>query len=100
MLEAKMAEVLHHERIRLLVGAEVESALGYYGNFVVRVRQKARYVDPATCIGCGACYPVCPVEVASEFDEGLSRRKAIYVPYSGALPNVPVLDRDHCLHFT
>ena len=99
MLEAKMAEVLHHERIRLLVGAEVESLLGYFGNFIVRVRQKARYVNPTTCIGCGACYPPCPVEVASEFDQGLSRRKAIYLPYPGALPNVPVLDREHCLHF-
>jgi heterodisulfide reductase subunit A len=99
MLEAKMAEVLHHERIRLLTGAEVESVLGYFGNFIVRVRHQARYVNPATCIGCGACYPSCPVEVASEFDQGLSRRKAIFVPYPGALPNVPVLDREHCLHF-
>lgn len=100
MLEAKMAAVLHHERIRLLVGAQVEEVLGYFGNFVARVRRRASYVNPETCIGCGACYPACPVEVTSEFDVGLSQRKAIYVPYPGALPNVPVLDREHCLHFT
>jgi len=40
------------------------------------------------------------VEVDSEFDEGLTKRKAVYVAYSGALPNVPVIDRDVCLHFT
>ncbi|MBI5500424.1 MAG: CoB--CoM heterodisulfide reductase iron-sulfur subunit A family protein [Deltaproteobacteria bacterium] len=100
MLEPKLDAVLHDERIRVLTNAEVESVRGDYGNFLVKVRRKARYVNMQNCIGCGACYPACPVEVASEFDEGLGRRKAIYVPFRGSLPNVPIIDREHCLHFT
>jgi heterodisulfide reductase subunit A len=100
MLEPKLDEVLHDERIQVLTNAEVESVLGDYGNFIVTVKKKARYVNLETCIGCGACYPACPVEATNDFDEGLSARKAIYVSHSGALPNVPIIDRDICLHFT
>jgi len=100
MLEPKLDELLHDERIQVMTHAEVEEVLGYYGNFIVRVKRKARYVNLATCIGCGACYGICPVEAPNEFDEGLSTRKAIYVSHTGALPNVPVIDRDICLHFT
>ncbi|MBW2522903.1 MAG: CoB--CoM heterodisulfide reductase iron-sulfur subunit A family protein [Deltaproteobacteria bacterium] len=100
MLEPKMDRVLHDEHIQLSTLTEIESVLGYYGNFIVTARKRARYVNPATCIGCGACYPACPVTVDSEFDEGLQKRKAVYVAYPGALPNVPVIDREACLHFT
>ncbi|MBI4703087.1 MAG: CoB--CoM heterodisulfide reductase iron-sulfur subunit A family protein [Deltaproteobacteria bacterium] len=99
MLEPKLDALLHHERIRVMTYAEIESVLGYYGNFVVKIRKKARYVSMQNCIGCAACYPLCPVDVPSAFDEGLGKRKAIYVPFRGALPNVPVIDREHCLHF-
>ncbi len=99
MLEPKLDEVLHDERIQVLTNAEVESVLGYYGNFIVTVKKKARYVSLENCIGCGACYPACPVEAPNDFDKGLSPRKAIYVSHSGALPNVPIIDRDICLHF-
>jgi heterodisulfide reductase subunit A len=37
--------------------------------------------------------------VASEFDEGLGKRKAIYVPFPQAVPSRPVIDRDHCTYF-
>jgi heterodisulfide reductase subunit A len=33
---------------------------GYIGNFKVRIRKKARYVDVAKCTGCGLCWNVCP----------------------------------------
>jgi heterodisulfide reductase subunit A len=37
--------------------------------------------------------------VKNEFDYNLSDRKAIYVPYTGALPNVPVIDQNKCIRF-
>jgi len=37
--------------------------------------------------------------VKNEFDYNLSNRKAIYVPYTGALPNVPVIDKNKCIRF-
>ena len=47
----------------------------------------------------GLCYGKCPVKVDSEFDLGLGKRKAIYVPFPQAVPNVPVIDRENCLYF-
>ncbi len=94
-----MDKVLHDDNISVITFSEVEEVLGYYGNFTVRVRKKARYVNPDTCLGCELCFEACPVEVPNEFNEGLSKRKAIYIPYAGAVPNVGVIDRKHCLHF-
>ena len=99
MLEPKMDEVLHHENIELLTCSEIQEVLGFLGNFVVRIKKNASFVDQNKCLGCGACYEQCPIKVKNEFDYSLSERKAIYVPYAGALPNVPVLDQRCCLRF-
>jgi heterodisulfide reductase subunit A len=99
MIEPKMDEILHHENIELLTCSEVKEVLGFLGNFTVKIRKRAGYVDREKCIGCGACYEPCPVKVKNEHDYNLSDRKAIYVPYTGALPNVPVIDEEYCLRF-
>jgi heterodisulfide reductase subunit A2 len=97
MLEPRMDEILHDENIEFLTCSEVQEVLGFLGNFSVKIRKRAAYVDKEKCIGCGACYDACPVKVKNEFDYNLSERKAIYVPYTGALPNVPVIDEGNCL---
>lgn len=99
VLDPILDEVLHNEHIELLTLSEVVEVLGFYGNFIVKVKKKARFVDNKTCIGCGACFEVCPVKVKNEYNEGLDDRKAIYIPYAGALPNVAVIDRKNCLQF-
>jgi heterodisulfide reductase subunit A len=92
-------KVLHDERIEVLTYSSVQEVLGFYGNFVVKVNKKARCVDTSTCIGCEACLEVCPVKVSNEYNEGLDERRAIYIPYPGALPNLAVIDKDHCLRW-
>jgi heterodisulfide reductase subunit A2 len=99
MLEPKMDEILHDENIELLPCSEVQEVLGFVGNFVAKIKKNARFVDNNKCLGCGACYDVCPVKIRNEFDYNLSERHAIYVPYVGALPNVPVIDKKNCLRF-
>jgi heterodisulfide reductase subunit A len=99
VLAPLMYEFLHHEQIELLTLSEVLGVAGFYGNFTVRVKQRARLVNPAACVGCGLCLEACPVKVSNEFNEGLEERPAIFFPYGGALPAVPVLDKEHCLHF-
>jgi len=93
ILTPKMVAVGQHPDIRLLSYAEVEEVSGYVGNFKVRVRQKARYVDVGKCTGCGECVEECPAEVPSEFDLGLAQRKAIYRPFPQAVPNAFVIDK-------
>lgn len=98
VLDPLLDEVLHNERIELMTSSEVQEVLGFYGNFIIKVRKKAQFVDSKSCIGCGACLEVCPVKVRNEYNEGLDKRKAIYVPYPGSLPHVAVIDGAHCLH--
>jgi heterodisulfide reductase subunit A2 len=98
MLDPVLDEVLHNEHIELLTLSEVQEVLGFLGNFIVKVKKKSRLVDSSTCIGCGSCSEVCPVKVKNEYNEGLDYRKAIYIPYPGALPNVAVIDRKNCLN--
>jgi heterodisulfide reductase subunit A len=92
-------ELLQDKNINLLTLAEVEDVKGSFGNFTVKIHKKARYVDMKNCIGCDACFGPCPVSLKNEFEEGLSERKALYVPCAGALPNVPMIDTEHCLRF-
>jgi heterodisulfide reductase subunit A2 len=77
----------------------VTSIEGEEGNFSVSVKKSPRYVDMEKCIACGACEEKCPAKTADEFNEGLSKRKAIYVPYPQAVPLKYVIDADRCIYF-
>jgi heterodisulfide reductase subunit A len=61
-----MTQVGSHPYIELLTYSEIEEVSGYIGNFKVKVRKKARYVDEALCTGCGLCQTKCPWKVDSE----------------------------------
>ena len=99
MIAPKQQELLQNEGIELLTLSQVEAVQGSAGDFTVKVKKKARYVDLENCIGCNACFEPCPVEVDNEFEQGFSKRKAIYIPCAGALPNVPAIDTENCLRF-
>ncbi len=77
----------------LLSYSEVESVSGYVGNYQVRVRRKARYVDEAKCTGCGNCASVCPIEVSNPFDLGLSTRKAAYRFSAQSVPGAYAIEK-------
>ncbi len=94
-----MASVRSHENIELMTYSEVSNVSGFVGNFKVQIRQKPRYVDISKCTGCGTCQDKCPMKVDNEFDCGLGKRKAIYTPFPQAVPNVPVIDAEHCTYF-
>jgi heterodisulfide reductase subunit A len=102
MLEPLLGEVLHgevSENIELLTLSEVVGIVGFYGNFTVTIRQRPRHVDLKTCIGCQECIEPCPASMKNEFDCGLSARKAVSLPFQGALPNAPAIDEAACLRF-
>ncbi len=99
ILTPKMTLVGSHPYIELLTYSEVEEVSGYIGNFKVRIRKRARYVDEDKCTGCGLCQTKCPWKVDSEFEAGLGKRKAIYTPFPQAVPNTPVIDTEHCAYF-
>lgn len=99
ILTPKMVEVAQHKNIRLLTYSEVDEVSGSVGNFKVKIRKKASYVDHNLCTGCGVCYEKCPIKVDSDFEEGMGKRKAIYTPFPQAVPNKPIIDAQHCTFF-
>ncbi len=100
ILTPKMVSAGSHPNIELMTYSEVESVSGFVGNFKVKVRHKAKYVDHDKCTGCGTCMEKCPVKkIPSEFEQGLSNRRAIYTLFPQAVPNKPVIDREHCTYF-
>jgi len=99
ILTPKMVEVAQHPKITIYAYSEVEKVDGYVGNFTVTIRRKARSVDETRCTGCGVCMTRCPSNVPNEFDVGLGKRKAIYVPFPQAVPNKATIDREHCIYY-
>ncbi len=99
MLAPLEQDLLEEPNIHLRTLSRMIDLQGEKGRFKVKVHSDARFVSLENCIGCGACYDACPVSVPNEFEEGLSQRKAIYLPCAGALPNVPRIDPQQCLRF-
>jgi len=99
MVSPMQQEVLRNDLINVITLGEILSIEGSIGDFRVRIRKQASCVDPVACIGCAECWNACQVEISNSFEENLSSRKAISVPCAGALPNVPWIDREHCLRW-
>lgn len=100
ILTPRMVEVAQHPNITLYTYAELESLSGFIGNFEAKIRLKAKSIDESVCTGCGLCTTKCPQKkIPSEFNEGLGKRTAIYVPFPQAVPNKPVIDKEHCMHY-
>ncbi len=102
ILTPKMVDCASHPNIELLSYSEVEEIGGYIGNFDVKVRKKARYVDFDKCTGCGDCASECRVanRFPSEFDQGMGKRSAIYLPFPQAVPAKYTIDPDNCLYLS
>jgi heterodisulfide reductase subunit A len=100
ILTPRMVEVAQHPNITLYTYSELESLEGFIGNFKAKIRRKSKSLDEKLCTGCGLCTTKCPVKkIPSEFNEGLGKRTAIYVPFPQAVPNKPVIDRINCTYY-
>lgn len=100
ILTPKMVEVAQHPLIQIMSYSELEKLEGFVGNFKATIRKKARYVDIDACTGCGTCWQKCPVKVDSEFEQGMGKRKAIFIPFPQAIPSRPRIDAENCLKLT
>jgi heterodisulfide reductase subunit A len=100
LLEPVQAEILHGNHahnIEILLLSQVEEVNGYFGNFTAKIKRSPRYIDNS-CIGCGMCVEACPASIANDFNCGMNDRKAIDMPFLGALPNIPFIDPRACMH--
>ncbi|HBC47846.1 MAG TPA: disulfide reductase [candidate division Zixibacteria bacterium] len=102
ILTPKMSSVKGNKNITLWTYSEVDSVAGYVGNFKVKVRRKPRYVIEDLCVGCSVCIDECTYKSGrfpDEFNEGLSKRKPVYMPFPQATPSVVLIDPETCLKF-
>lgn len=98
ILTPKMVAVGQHDHIELVTNAEVQKIAGGPGDYRVTILRRARRVDLHACVACNVCSEVCPVSVPSEFDSGISTRKAIYIPFPQAVPTSYVVDPESCTY--
>lgn len=97
ILTPKMVDAGQNERIRIFSYSEVCEVHGFVGNFSVKIKNRARYVDETKCTGCGLCTEKCPQKgIPNEFNLGMDTRRAIYIPFAQAVPKVATIDPMHC----
>ena len=51
----KLQTLAQNPNIEIVAYSQIEGIEGEAGNYRVKVRRKARYVDPAKCTSCGTC---------------------------------------------
>lgn len=84
-------EHLQRPEIHIHTLSELVALDGEAGAFTATVRTYPRYVDPQRCTACGDCRSVCPVEMPSDYNAGLTRRRAIDRPSPQAIPRAYTL---------
>ena len=92
-ISPRLVEVGRHLNVEILTGSQVTALAGEPGNFSATLRTEPRFVDLATCNGCGECAEVCPERVPNVFDEGLSQRTAAHRLYPQATPDTYAIEK-------
>ncbi len=100
ILAPKMSECVRHPLITLHIMSSLKEISGTPGNFICRVTERAKYVDPVKCVACGLCEEKCPVKIEDEFDMGLRKTKAISRYFLQSIPSEYTINKDHCLYLT
>ena len=100
ILGPKMVDVAQHDKIKLHAFSEIAEIKGYVGNYQVKVRKKATYVDWTKCTGCGLCMEKCPTKNAYDnFNFGAAPTRAINIPFPQAIPKKATIDPEYCRQF-
>ena len=92
----KMAAAAHHPNITLFTYCRLNTLEREGGRIQAGITRKPRYVDEVKCIGCRQCEYNCPLYVPDEEQGGFAARKAIYIPFSNAIPQIALLDAENC----
>jgi quinone-modifying oxidoreductase subunit QmoA len=94
-LEINFRRIKNNPRVKFHTLAEVEKISGSEGNFDVTVKLNPRFVNEK-CTACGECVKVCPQERPNDFNFGMDKTKAIYLPHEFAFPLRYVIDEKYC----
>ena len=94
IMAPKLVEIGRNPNIELLMNTEVVALEGEPGNFTATLKRRPRRVLPDKCTSCALCALNCPLEVNSDYNEGMSRRSAAYINFPQAIPSTYMIDRE------
>jgi heterodisulfide reductase subunit A len=100
ILTPKMTSVKAHPNITLWTMSEATAVDGYVGNYEVTVTRHPRYINEELCVGCMQCVEACVYNKPrfdDEFNEGLGKRRPVYIPFPQAIPQVVLIDPETCI---
>ena len=92
-----MVEVGRHPNIEVLSYTEVESVEGEAGDFNVTLTKKPRYIIEDKCTGCTTCVEYCPVKYPDQYNQEISKNKAVHIYFAQAIPLITYID-ESCLY--
>ncbi|MEW6387527.1 MAG: CoB--CoM heterodisulfide reductase iron-sulfur subunit A family protein [Thermodesulfobacteriota bacterium] len=94
-LEINFRRIKENPQISFYTMAEVTQISGSAGDYEVTVKVNPRYVNDR-CVACDACAEACPQWRVNDFNFGLDKTKAAYIPFDMAFPQKYVLDASAC----
>ena len=97
IMSPKLVGTGSHRNIRVITHAEVKEITGPPGSFEAAIIRRPRYIRADKCTGCGECAKHCPVTAIDSYNEGMSKRAAVYLRYPQAIPKIFLIDRDACI---
>ncbi len=94
-LEINFKRVKNNRGIRPYTMTTVKAISGGPGNYEVTLETAPRYVN-SNCTACGACAEACQEEIDNDFNFGMNKTKAIFLPHEMAFPARYVLKKEAC----
>lgn len=70
---------------------------GSAGDFNVTLIKKPRYIVEGKCTGCTTCVEYCPVKYPDQYNQEISKSKAVHVYFAQAIPLITYID-ESCLY--
>jgi heterodisulfide reductase subunit A2 len=67
------------------------------GDFKVTLTKKPRYILEDKCTGCTTCVEYCPAKYPDQYNQEISKNKAVHVYFAQAIPLITYID-ESCLY--
>ncbi len=90
-LELNFRRIKNNDKIHFFTMADVESVSGQKGAWDVKIKLNPRYVNEK-CTACGKCAEATTMEIDNQFNYGMDKTKAAYLPHIMAFPQRFVID--------